>query len=62
LWIEERPPIRRVVANTLNKQTRKAHKVGHSTWGLSEMLTTHHKKGIDTKGIHVPRATTDPLV
>jgi hypothetical protein len=62
LWIKERPPIWRVAANTLNKQTRKPHTGDPPAGGLSELLTTHHKEGLDTKGIQVPRATTDPLV
>ena len=37
---EERPPIRRVAANKLNKQSRTADEGGPPAWGLGEVLTT----------------------
>ena len=36
--MEERPPIWRVAANKLNKQSRTADKGGPPAWGLGEML------------------------
>ena len=44
LRIEERPPIWRVGANILNKQSRTAEKVRCSSFGLGELLTTAHRK------------------
>ena len=38
--IEERPPIWRVAANKLNKQSWKLTRGGPSAWGLGEVLTT----------------------
>ena len=40
LRMEERPPIRRVAANKLNKQSRTADEGWSSSLGLSEVLTT----------------------
>ena len=40
LWMEERPPIWRVAANKLNKQSRTAEKGDPPDWGLGEALTT----------------------
>jgi len=44
LRMEERPPIWRVAANILNKQSRTAEKRGLPAWGLGEVLTTPHCK------------------
>ena len=38
--IEERPPIRRVAANKLNKQSRTADEGWSSSLGVGEVLTT----------------------
>ena len=40
LRMEERPPIWRVAASKLNKQSRTADKVWSSAWRLGEALTT----------------------
>jgi hypothetical protein len=40
--MEERPPIWRVAANILNKQSRTADKGGPPAWELGEGLTTPH--------------------
>jgi hypothetical protein len=42
--MEERPPLSRVAANILNKQSRTADKRGSSSLGLDEVLTTPHRK------------------
>jgi hypothetical protein len=42
--MEERPPVMRVAANILNKQSRTADKGWSSSWGLGEVLTTSHSK------------------
>jgi hypothetical protein len=39
LRMEDRPPIWKVAANILNKQSR-TDKGGHPAWGLGEVLTT----------------------
>ena len=44
LQMEEQPPIWRVAANILNKQSRTANKGRSSAWGLSEVLTTLHHR------------------
>jgi hypothetical protein len=44
LRMEKRPPIWRVAANTLNKQSRTADKGCLPAWGLSEMLPTPYHK------------------
>ena len=44
LQMEERPPIWRVAANILNKQSRQPTRSGAPTWGLGELLTTPHRK------------------
>jgi len=44
--MEERPPIWRVVANILNKQSRTADKGGPPPWGLGEVLTTPHRRNV----------------
>jgi len=44
LSMEERPPIRRVGANVLNKQSRTADKGWSYSLGLGEVLTTPHYK------------------
>ena len=46
LRLEERPPIRRVAANILNKQSRTADKGWSSSLGLGEVLTTPHLKNV----------------
>ena len=44
LRMEERPPIWRVAANILNKQSRTAERGGLPVLGLGEVLTTPHRK------------------
>jgi len=44
--MEERPPIWRVAANVMNKQSRAADKGSSSRMGLGEVLTTPHRKNI----------------
>jgi len=46
LQMKERPPIRRVATNILNKQSRTADKGFCSLEGLGEVLTTPHCKNI----------------
>ena len=38
--MEERPPVWRVVANILNKQSWTTDKDGPPAWGLGEVVTT----------------------
>ena len=42
----EQPPMWRVVANVMNKQSRTANKGGAPAWGLGEVLTTPHCKNV----------------
>jgi len=42
--MEERPPIWRVAANVLNKQSVQSTMGGPPAWGLGEVLTTPHRK------------------
>jgi len=42
--MEEQPPIWRVAANILNKQSRTVDKGGPPSWGLGEVLPTPHHK------------------
>ena len=44
--MEERPPIWRVAANILNKQSRTADKGWSSSLGFSRVLTTRHHKNL----------------
>ena len=44
LWMEERPPIWRVAANKLNKQSRTAYNGWSSSLGLGEVLTAPHRE------------------
>jgi hypothetical protein len=44
--LEERPPIWRVAANVLKKQSRTADKGGPPDWGLGERLTTPHRENV----------------
>ena len=61
--MEEWPPVRRVAANILNKQSQSADRGGPPAWGLGELLTTpHHKNWPCYERIHVPWAQTDPLI
>ena len=46
LRIEERPPIWRVAANKLNKQSWAADKGWSSSLGFVEVLTTPHRKNL----------------
>jgi hypothetical protein len=46
LRMEERPPICRVPANTLNKQSRKPTWGGPPAWGVGVVLTTSHFKNV----------------
>ena len=52
LRIEERPPKRRVAANTLNKQSRTADEGWSSSLGLGEVLTTLPCKTLMLRNIH----------
>jgi hypothetical protein len=45
--MEERPPLWRVAANILNKQSRTATRGGPPVLGLGEVLTNPHHKKID---------------
>jgi hypothetical protein len=38
--MEERPPIRKVAAKILNKQSHTAEKEWFSSWGVGRVLTT----------------------
>jgi hypothetical protein len=42
--MEEPPPVWRVAADTLNKESRNADKGSPPDWGLGEMLTSSHLK------------------
>jgi len=42
--MEERPPIWKVGANILNKQSQTAARGGSPAWELGEMLTIPHRK------------------
>jgi hypothetical protein len=44
--MEERPPVWRVAANILNKQSRAADKGWSSSLGLSKVLTVHHCENV----------------
>jgi len=44
--MEERPPIWRVAANILIKQSRTLAMGGPQNWGLGEMLTTPHLQNV----------------
>ena len=52
LWMEEWPPIWRVAANKLNKQSRTADKGWSSSLGLGEALTTPPRKKIMLRNTH----------
>jgi len=45
-WTEERPPIWKVGANILNKQSRTAEGGSHPALGLGDMLTAPHHKNV----------------
>ena len=64
LRTEDLPPIWKVAANILNKQSWTADKDWSSSFGLCEVLSAPHlkKPGIVTKLKPVPRAWTDTLV
>ena len=53
LRIEERPPIRSVAANKLNKQSRTADGGGPPAWGLGEVLTNPPCKKTLLRNTHV---------
>jgi hypothetical protein len=44
--MEEQPPIWRVAANILNKQSRKSTRGGAPVLGLGEVPTTPHRKNV----------------
>jgi hypothetical protein len=44
--MEKRPPIRRVNANILKKQSRIADRSGPPAWCLGEVITTSHRKNV----------------
>jgi hypothetical protein len=47
LWMEERPPIRRVAVNIWNKQSQTADKGWSSSLGgLGKVLTTPHHENV----------------
>jgi hypothetical protein len=48
LWLRmgERPPIWRVAANILNKQSGQPTMGGTPAWGLGVVLTTPHRKNV----------------
>ena len=56
LRMEEQPPMRRVAANILNRQSQTSDKGWSSSRGLGELLTTHHRKYCHvTKYSQLPR-------
>jgi hypothetical protein len=64
LRLEERPPIRRVAANILNKQSGQPTKGGPPACGLGEVLTSPHRKmySVTNRLQRKPRTWTDTLV
>jgi len=42
--MEEWPPVRRVAANVLNKQSQSADRGSPPAWGLGEVVTTSRHK------------------
>ena len=50
--MEEWPPICRVTANKLNKQSRTADKGWSPAWGLGEALTTPPRENQMVRNIH----------
>jgi len=46
LRMEERPPVRRLAANILNKESRTTDKRWSSSLGVGEVLTTPHRKNV----------------
>ena len=62
--MEDRPPIWRVVANTLNKQSQKDDKGWFFSLGVGPGAenSSPKKNGIVTKHTHVPRTWTDTVV
>jgi hypothetical protein len=46
LRMEERPPLRVVAGNILNKQSRTPDKGWSSSWGLGEVLKTPDRKNV----------------
>ena len=53
--MEERPPVWRVAANILNKQSRTADEGGPPALGLGEVLTTPPREKILLRNIHKAR-------
>ena len=53
LRLEERPPMWKVAANILNKQSRTADKRWSSSSGLGEILTTTHRKNCMVKNCNM---------
>ena len=61
--MEDRPPIWKVAANVLNKQSGRHTRIGPPAGGLGEVLTTPHRKKYHvTKCLQEPRTWTDTLV
>ena len=62
--MEGRPPIWRIAANILNKQSRAGDRVWSSNIGVERGVNNSSSKKISlvTKRIHSPRTWTDPLV
>ena len=54
--MEERPPIWRVAANILNKQSRTADNGGPPALGLGEVLTTPHRGNLYSYEIFIQKA------
>jgi len=60
MQMEERPPIWRVAANTLNKQSQTADKGWSSRLGVEVLQHLTVKTGLVMKRIHVPQAWANP--
>ena len=57
LWMEERPPIWRVTANKLNKQSRTADKGWSSSLGVGGGADIPHRKNISSCEIFTRKAS-----
>ena len=61
--MQEWPPMWRVEANILNKQSRTADKGWSSSLGVGRVLTTpHRKKSIMLRNIHTERFGPGPIL
>ena len=55
--MEEQPPIWRVAANMLNKESRIADKGGPNAWGLGEVLTSPRCKNVSCYEMFTDKAS-----